>query len=116
MMRPIEFRVFFGEPNGKKELITAEEAFCENYIHFVGNELRPTDNCTVIQQFTGMTGKNGVKIFEGDIVRSVETNEIFSVHYSDLRGGFKRRADEDYVMTWGKELTVIGNAYEGVKK
>lgn len=123
-MRPIEFRVFFGEPNGKKELITAEEAFCENYIHFVGNELRPTDNCTVIQQFTGMTDGNGVKIFGavrgegGDLVKRY--NAIFSVEYIGAEWVLKSIVKPDYCLTLAlcdmSDIIIVGNAYEGVKK
>ena len=39
-----------------------------------------------VGQFTGLTDKNGKKIFEGDIVKSCECNDVYSVKYFDNDG------------------------------
>lgn len=34
-----------------------------------------------VGQFTGVTDKNGIKIFEGDIIKSCEYDDIYAVKY-----------------------------------
>ena len=128
-MRPIEFRGMrmggkgwaFGSiivENGCAEIVDNNP---DTYPRFILRQVDPES----IGQFTGMTDRNGVKIFEGDIVRWIYKPMPFkdtwkeytlTVQYDEGRffaaGG---TVDADlYCNT--DDMEVIGNAYEGVKK
>lgn len=75
-------------------------------------------------QFTGLTDKNGVKIFEGDIVE-YETGKkvrIGRVFFSDFRASFSVTAGKNGSARFNNDLfnyiqnrnsvTVIGNIYD----
>ena len=68
-----------------------------------------------VGQFTGLTDKNGTKIFEGDIVDILtENEEIGVVVYDD--GGFQVDADgfcvDFHSNIYGTDLEVIGNIHD----
>ena len=68
-----------------------------------------------VGQFTGLTDKNGVKIFEGDVVDILtENEEIGVVKYED--GGFLVSADgfcvDFHSNINGTDLEVIGNIFD----
>ena len=94
-------------------------------------EMSNTDGVTgiavdykTISQFTGLTDKNGTKIFEGDIVE-YETGKkvrIGRVFFSDFRASFSVTAGKNgsarinndlynYIQS-GNSVTVIGNIYD----
>ena len=67
-------------------------------------------------QFTGLTDKNGTKIFEGDIVRF--DGGTFVVEFSSCRmgfyfgGRFGRGCVPGFTMTHWEHLEVIGNIHD----
>ena len=62
-------------------------------------------------QFTGLTDKNGVKVFEGDIVRIFD-GEYFSgvIKYSNEQGSFT--VDDTSLHYWISDIEVIGNIHD----
>lgn len=83
-------------------------------------------------QFTGLLDKNGKEIYEGDILRSTETDEVYRIdemlpahrhdhstnigYYSDgkyeTRDNPASRYTGDDWMSWPEMYEVIGNVYE----
>ena len=87
-------------------------------------------NDDTVGQFVGLVDKNGVKIFEGDIVECVSWNEYFSKDgqpmeqfrrkmYVDFRrGGFKMvepmpepMKDNEWDIIYNGDIVVIGNIH-----
>ena len=69
-----------------------------------------------IGQFTGLTDKNGIEIFEGDLLLSFENSEVFEVVYDAPRFCFK---DNDFgfrFLNHPENFLVCGNAYDAPKE
>lgn len=66
-----------------------------------------------VGQFTGLTDKNGVRVFEGDIV-CIFDGEYFSgvVKYSNEQGSFT--VDDTSLHYWVSDIEVIGNVHDNL--
>lgn len=73
-----------------------------------------------VGQFTGLTDKNGKKIFEGDICRNTRTGEIVSVKWHGTMAGFvwNKRKGKSHLYDFGElfraydKYEVIGNIHD----
>lgn len=94
-----------------KDHFTAPECACEVLTESVG-------------QFIGLTDKNGVKIFKGDVVNFGVICSNLKVYFDDITASFRLRlisSDKDEYMNYGFDevqidgLEIIGNIYQNEK-
>lgn len=70
-----------------------------------------------VGQYTGLTDKNGVKIFEGDIVSISKEDERGVVRWEDSNATYVIGCDDNIDLSflenlWGLDVEVIGNIHD----
>jgi len=123
-MREIKFRAYMEDVNADWTDEESQDKFemiydfaFEEY-NTVNDELRLTEN---LMQYTGLKDKNGVEIYEGDIVKgSAYGKEIYtgSVYFYDKAGAFIMKIIDNEGAYYRldkltfQRLEIIGNIHE----
>lgn len=78
------------------------------------NTAYPIDADTICQ-YTGLTDKNGNKIWENDIIQIATEDKYFHLEWQDDTAGFVMNGDGftiDFDNYWSYEVEVIGNIFD----
>ena len=93
---------------------TNEPVLCIWYFDSDGKAQQEDVEQETVGQYTGLTDKNGKKIFEGDILELDGEDGFFEVEYDDDRAMFVTNGDYTtfYFDNLWNEVEVIGNVYD----
>lgn len=113
MNRELRFRVWFHDPFSTRDgsYYGAERAAAEGFIEFCGQWLVPTDECSIIEQSTGLYDRNGTEIYEGDTIKDDYYHRPLAVEW--VENGFWLKMDDGRLsMPNSSYMEVVGNIHE----
>ena len=112
---------FFGEREEKPQIIIISD---DKNIDGLWHEVIPE----TVGQYTGLTDKNGVRIFEGDICRFKRFNDVhvgkivfnvttasFIMWYQPIVGAYGEKATQKMLLSVCDDIEVIGNIHDNPK-
>lgn len=108
-MREIKFRVWHKKD---KEMLVFLSGF--DYNTNILSVLQTIQEWEIYQvmQFTGLKDKNGKEIYEGDIVKYDDEEDLFEIIWSKEDAGLKIKSGNYINLIEPEYLEVIGNIYE----
>ncbi len=113
--KTIDDNWYYGVP-----LIFAEDYVCMTAPHTYNKAVIPE----TVGQYTGLTDKNGKKIFEGDICKNTKTGEVVSVRWHGTMAGYvwsKRKENNQHLFDFGElfracdKYEIIGNIHDNLE-
>ena len=126
-MREIKFRVWHKKENRWLDPWAEEDPMlclkdfgrgCEVYLYDRQSKDWTNKGCqmddVVIQQYTGLKDKNGVEIYEGDIIQhfAFDEGKTFEVKWCDYEGQW---IGHGAFCEWENSI-IVGNIFKGVDK
>lgn len=131
MQRPFKFRICYTDQNGKKSIIYSDnnrfliglngkvyENYGKDWKNPMWEEVFDSYEPPIIQQYTGLTDKNNVDIYEDDIVKWGDLNYL--VEWNDI--AYKWQGRCPYYHSYHHPTTehfrdlmngvIVGNSFE----
>jgi uncharacterized phage protein (TIGR01671 family) len=117
-MRPIEFRgirkdgrgMVFGSLLMEGDFCSISDRNPDVFPLYIVREVLPES----VGQFTGLTDKNGVKIFEGDVVEVRNWNFVVVFDHCEFIGRNLEKENSSCQLNYTQlNFTVIGNIHDG---